>query len=86
MTTGTKQIKHCEIHVDNKWMAARVIKLDSDPDSFNWDYMVVFRNSEGAKDITHYKYESLALEKYQSLIEDNFLNYPFYEMIRAEVP
>ncbi len=79
------RIKNTEVHIDNKWVAARITKLDLDPDTLEADYMVVFRTSEGAKDITHYKYESLALEKYQSLIEDNFLNYPFHEKIKAEV-
>ena len=78
MTMHSKQIKHAELTINDKWIHARITKFDYSPDTFGDDeYMVVFRNSDGAKDISFYKWESLALEKYQTFLENHFRYYTF---------
>ena len=82
----SKTIKHSEVTINNKWIHARITKFDPIPNTAeDQEYMVVFRNSEGVKDITFYKWESLALEKYQKLLEDNFLNFPFKQKVESEI-
>jgi|21_taG_2_1085346.scaffolds.fasta_scaffold03730_2 hypothetical protein len=71
-----------EVHIDNEWMAASVTELVGKTIDNEW--MVVFRNSEGAKDIVNYQHKNAALEKYQYLVDKHFINYPFQEKAKAE--
>ena len=82
MSMHNKQIKHAELTINGKWIHARITKFDDlDAD----EYMVVFRNSDGAKDISFYKWESLALEKYQTFLEKHFQYFPFKKNIEMEI-
>ena len=86
MNMHGKQIKHAEVNIGNKWVHARVTKFDYDPKKWGeTEYMVVFRNSEGGKDITYHKYESLALDKYQEFLEKHFLDFAFKRKIEAQI-
>ena len=86
MTMHGKTIKHAELTINKKWIHARITKFDHDPDTFGEEeYMVVFRNSEGAKNISFYKWESLALEKYQTFLKNHFQYFPFKKNIEMEI-